>query len=120
MAATLEKVLLNATHGFDNSWTLPDDLQLWMLPDLLRVYNEKNPQTVIKWVTNLRTLCDVMNDVSCSSKTGLKITSHSTYLASNFSHCRKIFLYSSSFEDLFAVYYVLAKVEESCDDVTYT
>ena len=59
---------------------LPDDLQLYekdvdikqliaqlrMLPDLLRVYNEKNPQTSIKKDTNLRTLCDVMNDVSCS------------------------------------------------------
>ena len=59
---------------------LPDDLQLYekdvdikqliaqlrMLPDLLRVYNEKNPHTSIKKVTNLRTLCDVMNDVSCS------------------------------------------------------
>lgn len=80
MAVALEKVLLHATHGFDDSWTLPDELQLYekdvdlkqlipqlrMLPDLLRVYNEKNPQTVIKKVTNLRTLCDVMNDVSCS------------------------------------------------------
>lgn len=56
MAAALEKVLLDATHGFDDhdSWILPDDLQLYekdvdlkqlitqlrMLPDLLRVYNE--------------------------------------------------------------------------------
>ena len=60
MAAALEKVLLDATHGFDDrdSWTQSDDLQLYekhvdlkqlithlkMLPDLLRVYNEKNPK----------------------------------------------------------------------------
>ena len=60
MAAALEKFLLDATHGFDNrdSWTLPDDLQLYekdvdlkqlitqlrMLPDLLCVYNEKIPK----------------------------------------------------------------------------
>ena len=53
MATALEEVLLDATHGFNDcdSWTLPDDLQLYekyvdlkqliiqlrMLPDLLSV-----------------------------------------------------------------------------------
>ena len=60
MAAALETVLLDATHGFDDcgSWILPDDLQLYekdvdlkqlitqlrKLPDLLCVYNEKIPK----------------------------------------------------------------------------
>ena len=77
MVTILEKVLLHATHAIDDSWTLPYDLQLYekdvdlkqlttqlrMLPGILCVYNEKNPQTVLKRVTNL---CDVINDVSCS------------------------------------------------------
>ena len=37
-----------------------------MLSELIRTYNEKNPATPIKKVTNLRTLCDIMADVSSS------------------------------------------------------
>ena len=66
LAATLEKVLLDAAQnnlqGFNDLAMLPNDLQLYvqdmdikqltvqprMLPNLLRVYNEKNPQTIIK------------------------------------------------------------------------
>ena len=66
LAAALEKVLLDAAQnnlqGFNDLAMLPNDLQLYvqdmdikqltvqprMLPNLLRVYNEKNPQTIIK------------------------------------------------------------------------
>jgi len=41
-------------------------IQLKMLTELIRTYNEKNPATPIKKVTNLRTLCDIMTDVSSS------------------------------------------------------
>ena len=37
-----------------------------MLPELIRTFNEKNPATAIKKVTNLRTLCKVMSDVGSS------------------------------------------------------
>ena len=66
MAAAQDKILLDAAEnkmqGFIKSMMLPDDLHLYekdadikqltaqlkMLPDLLRVYNEKNLQTNIK------------------------------------------------------------------------
>ena len=39
-------------------------LQLLMLPDLIRTRNTKNPNTVpVKKVTNVRTICEIMNDV---------------------------------------------------------
>ena len=37
-------------------------MQLQMLPDLLKTY-EKNPSVRICKVTNLRTICEIMNDV---------------------------------------------------------
>ena len=39
-------------------------MQLQMLPDLLKTYNEKNPSVRICKVTNLRTICEIMNGVS--------------------------------------------------------
>ena len=41
-------------------------IQLQMLPELIKTFNEKNPATAIKKVANLRTLCEVMSDVGCS------------------------------------------------------
>ncbi|MCG8626103.1 MAG: hypothetical protein MJE68_29410, partial [Proteobacteria bacterium] len=43
-------------------------IQLQMVPELVRTFNERNPASSIKQVTNLRTLCEMMNDVN-SSKT---------------------------------------------------
>ena len=73
VAAALERTLLQACNDCDSILDIPEEiklfskeidverlkLQLQMLPDLLRTYNEKNPATVIKRVTNLRTLCDI-------------------------------------------------------------
>ena len=39
-------------------------IQIQMLPDVLKTYNEKNPVVAVKKVTNLRTLCDIMNEIS--------------------------------------------------------
>ena len=39
-------------------------LQLLMLPDLIRTKNSRSPNTVpLKKVTNVRTICEVMNDI---------------------------------------------------------
>ena len=81
IAAVLEKMLLGA---FDGKFDLPDEIskyskdlnveklkiQLQMLPDLLNTFNLSNPSQVIKSVTKLRTLCDIMNSIE-SSKTML-------------------------------------------------
>ena len=45
--------------------------QLKMLPALIQTYNERNLLTRITEVTNLRTLCEIMNDIS-SSKSMLR------------------------------------------------
>ena len=79
IATLLEKTLLDAAKGSFSVY--PNELQLYhndvdndrlivqlkMLPDLVRTYNEQNPATRIKEVTKLSTLCQIMNDV-CSSK----------------------------------------------------
>ena len=39
-----------------------------MLPDLVRTYNDLNPTTPIAIITNLRSLCEIMNSIT-SSKT---------------------------------------------------
>ena len=80
VAAALEKTLLDAAQNcFD---ALPSEIEMYnkdidkqrlaiqlkMLPDLVRNYNERNPVTAIKKVSTLRTLCEIMNDVT-SSKT---------------------------------------------------
>ena len=41
-------------------------IQLQMLPDLFKAYNTANQPTAIHEVTNLNTLCQVMNDVNSS------------------------------------------------------
>ena len=80
IAATLEKLVLCAIQSDIPSEHLQDELkllekdmdilqlsaQLRMLPDLLLAYNDKNPQTVIKKVTNLRTVCEIFNDITYS------------------------------------------------------
>lgn len=40
-----------------------------MIPELVRAYNERNPATVIRQYTTLKTLCEVMNDVTSSKTT---------------------------------------------------
>ena len=40
--------------------------QLSMVPDLLLAYNDKNPQTAIKKVTNPRTVSEIFNDITYS------------------------------------------------------
>ena len=80
VAAVMEKTLLDAAQNMHEE-ELPSELdmykdidkqclqvQLRMLPELMRTYNERNPATTIKQITNLKTLCEVMNDVT-SSKT---------------------------------------------------
>ena len=44
-----------------------------MVPELVRAYNEHNPASTIKQVTNLRTLCEMMNDVASSKTTCSKV-----------------------------------------------
>ena len=81
VAAKLEKLLLNAANatsdiGSDSGEIVEmysKDLdatrlapQLQMLPQLLRTYNECYPQTAIQRITNVRTLCDIMNNVTVS------------------------------------------------------
>ena len=41
-------------------------IQIQMLPDLLKSYNVANPSQKIKNVTNLRTVCDIMNSIESS------------------------------------------------------
>ena len=81
VAASIEKVLLDATHGVVSD-ELPDELQVYakdidlyisrlkiqlqMLPDLLKAYNTANQPVAIHKVTNFNTLCQVMNDVNSS------------------------------------------------------
>ena len=80
MAAALEKVLLDATQETLTDDSLPRELEMYskdinvpnltiqlkMLPDLVRAFNENNPATAIKEVTTLRTLCDIMNGMPSS------------------------------------------------------
>ena len=80
VAARLEKVLIGAANGTFSDKDLSGEIQMYskdldtthlvtqlqMLPELIRTYNECNPQTVIQRVTSLRTLCDVMNTVTVS------------------------------------------------------
>ena len=81
LAAALENTLLRA---FDCEYSIPDEIYLYskdvnidelkiqiqMLPDLLKSYNQANPSQTINSVTSLRTLCDLMNSIE-SSKTML-------------------------------------------------
>ena len=78
VAARLEKVLIGAANGTFSDKDLSGEIQMYskdldtthlvtqlqMLPELIRTYNECNPQIVIQRVTSFRTLCDVMNTVT--------------------------------------------------------
>ena len=80
VAARLEKKLLDAANSTFRSKEFSGDIemyskdldtahlvtQLQMLPELVRTYNECNPQTSIRRITSVRTLCDVMNSVTVS------------------------------------------------------
>ena len=77
VAAAVENTLLSYVN---NSGHIPNEIKLYskeidierlriqlqMLPKLVRTFNEKNSATAIKKVTNLRTLCKVMSNVSSS------------------------------------------------------
>ena len=81
-----ERVLLNASNGtpISDSKELPGEfllydkdidlnrlkMQLQMLPDLIRARNAMpySSHVPIKVVTNLRTLCDIMNELSVSKE----------------------------------------------------
>ena len=78
VTAAIESILIKACNGDTSVEDLPSKInlyskeidlpqlkiQLQMLPDLLRTHNDKNPSTPIKRVTSVRTLCDVICDLS--------------------------------------------------------
>ena len=78
VAAAIENTLLNSANSGDGHiseevklYSKEIDIerlkiQLQILPELIRTYNQKNPGKSIKRVTNLRTLCEVMSDISSS------------------------------------------------------
>ena len=84
--SAIERVLLNASNGtpisdseelsgefllYDKDINLPRlKIQLQMLPDLIRARNAmpSSSHVPIKAVTNLRTLCDIMNELSVSKE----------------------------------------------------
>ena len=85
VVAVIEKVLLDVANGAQSfgSGEFPEELQLYrndvdmhrlkaqllMLPDLIRTRNSKLSNSVpIKRVTNVRTICDIMNEISISKE----------------------------------------------------
>ena len=93
VAAALERTLLQACNNRDSILDIPEEiklyskeidverlkLQLQMLPDLLRTYNEKNPATVIKsyQFANTVTLCVISTAVKqCSVRFLIYCTLH--------------------------------------------
>ena len=81
IAAKLEKLLIDAANGSFTDGDLSQEIielysrdldkaslsnQLKMLPQLVHTYNAGNPQTAIREVTGLRTMCDIMNSISVS------------------------------------------------------
>ena len=88
VAAALESILLKACNGDGSVEDLSSEIslyfkeiipqlkiQLQMVFDLLRTYNEKKPSTSTRRVTSVRTLCDVICDIS-SSRSLLNEVSH--------------------------------------------
>ena len=81
VAAALESLLLNAANGIGSDG-YPDQLNLYsvdinieqflvqlrMFRDLKRMYNENNPSTPLIDVTSLRTLCEMVNNLSFSKR----------------------------------------------------
>ena len=79
IAAALE-TLVSKAFSEDFVFSFPEELsiyskdvnfdrlkiQIQMLPDLLKSYNVANPSQKIKNVTNLRTVCDIMNSIESS------------------------------------------------------
>lgn len=84
VAGVMEKLLLNAANRTCiELGELPEELELYksdvdlpklktqlqMLPDLIRTRNVKVPNCVpIKRVTNVQTICDIMNEVNMSKE----------------------------------------------------
>ena len=79
VAAVMEKLLLDAAQNVSVT-DLPRELDIYKDLDkqrlviqlrmiLVRAYNERNPATIIRQVTNLRTLCEMMNNVTSSKTT---------------------------------------------------
>ena len=103
IAALLEQTLLDAAKGSFSEY--PNELQLYhndvdndrlivqlkMLPDLVRTYNEQNPATRIKEITKLSTLCQIMKDI-CSSKSLFSEISTLLQIAHTIPDCRTYFL----------------------------
>lgn len=89
IVALIEKVLLSAANGqlassdalsdelkvYENDINLPRlSIQLQMLPDLIRTRNRMGTTAIpIKEVTNLRTLCDIINELSISKEMFLEV-----------------------------------------------
>ena len=121
IAATLEKLVLYAIQSDMSSEHLPNELklfekdmdilqlsaQLHMLPDLLLAYNDKNPQTVIKKVTNLRTVCEIFNDITYSKtmfSEVFKLLRLTLTIPVTTATAEKILFYFTPFEDIFTFY----------------
>ena len=80
VAAVLEKTLLSSANNELSTNDLPSELKLYskdvdvdrfllqlkMLPDLVKAYNETHSSTPVRKVTNVRTLCEILNNVSSS------------------------------------------------------
>ena len=80
VAATLEKLFLDASNEQRIVGDFPEEIrqysndvnlqnlqvQLQMLPNLIKTYNQMHPSTAIKRVTSLRTLCEVIQSISGS------------------------------------------------------
>ena len=97
VAAAVEATLFNSASGADGHipgiklYSKEIDIerlriQLQMLPELIRTFNEKNSATAVKKVTNLRTLCEVMSDVSSSKSLLCEIFSLLRHCPNNFSY----------------------------------
>ena len=108
VVAVLEKLLLDCANGTSTLGTgeLPEEIQLYkhdidlvklklellMLPDLIRTRNSKSPNTVpVKKVKNVRTICEVMNDVTIGKEMYQKCLDYFRYFdtASHHCHCRE-------------------------------
>ena len=84
VVAVLEKVLLDSANGESNleSADFPEEFQLYksdvdlaklktqllMLPDLIKTRNLKVNSPPIRKVTNVRTICDIMNEVGVAKE----------------------------------------------------
>lgn len=120
VAAVLEKTLIDAANSSPDQ--VSDDLQIYkndlnlvrlqtqlhMLPDLIRTRNMKPTCAVpIRRVTNVRTLCEVMNEVSMSKFMFSEVNLlHDTCYNCN---CRKDILSTKKIENLLKSFHVTTK-----------